>query len=171
MIEHQEGEISELRQRLGMLTSKLQFFEAKMARVETSIAGGAPPPSSRAPASIRIDEESSDFTLNVPRADVDAVVSNVMSEAPYPIAMPGSSRAHTDGTGVPFHPADDHTEETLSSPGVGGVLPSPSAAIPFSTPAEPRARKRKVESFVDEASYDDSLMTSVLKRRPSGDGG
>lgn len=42
VIQHQESEIAELRQRVSMLTSRLQFTEAKAARVEAATLGDAP---------------------------------------------------------------------------------------------------------------------------------
>lgn len=42
VIQHQETELAELRQRVSMLTSRLQFTEAKASRVEAATLGEAP---------------------------------------------------------------------------------------------------------------------------------
>ncbi len=49
VIAHQEGELNDLRQRISLLNSRLQFLEAKTSRMEVASFQSGPPPSSVAP--------------------------------------------------------------------------------------------------------------------------
>jgi hypothetical protein len=151
VIQLQESELADLRQRVNLLASRLQFAEAKASRMEAASLGmsgqnhpavqqdplptiPAMPPAPREPRrgptgphpilpqpvqpqrdhasgrpppmDLRAKEEQQDpmnGTLNVPRADIDAVVANLVErEAPYPLAPPGGHRAPQETTGMPF---------------------------------------------------------------------
>ena len=146
VIQHQEGELAELRQRLAILASRVQLAEAKITRFEDlprSILT-----SDDARATISEEEESMNQTMTVSRADVEAVVKRVEAEMPYPVAMPGSHRAPHEPTNMPFHlaPLEERTEDTVSSPG-SAALGSPDAAVPFTTKPGHVHIEPEVDSF------------------------
>jgi hypothetical protein len=243
VIQQQENELADLRQRVNLLASRVQFAEAKAARLEAaSLATSGThaatphdqplatipkmPPVPRDPRRPKIDLDANpeDFqgTLNVPRADIDAVVKHLVeNEAPYPLSPPGGQRAPHEPTGMPFKPARPldpsggslHESRTPSRPpppmaaerprSVPPPPPPPSEpsdrqSVPYIAieeadfsataenqavempmsiepvvPAAPRVREREpnLESILDESSYDDSVLTSILKRKPGGQGG
>jgi hypothetical protein len=170
VLELQANEIAELRQRVNLLASRVQFAEAKAARLEAAslqLSGShgavspgdlapipAMPPAPREPRlggmGAPVDAPSTDGdgfggTLNVPRADIDAVVKNLVErEAPYPLAPPGGHRHPGETTGVPFKPAralDPSGGALVGGAGSPPLEPRRAPSRPPPGPAAPSAER------------------------------
>lgn len=139
VIQHQEAEIAELRQRVSMLTSRLQFTEAKAARVEAATLGDGP----IAPA---------------PAAPPARTPTFGPPPAQHPGEQTGSQAASPPADPVP----------ALSPPAAGPGRPAPAHGmqIPAMPPIPKEARKR-VDPHPELAPIDDSdatLGTLVVAR-------
>ena len=119
VIDQQQAQIAELRSRVGMLTSRLQFTEAKLERMGSPTAVEVEEP--------RTEDSSRDLssTMSAPMADVDAIAAQAAA--------------------MPFRPAPELSfSSEMSAPPLS------------STPGH---------LITDDPSYDDSLMTSIMKRK------
>jgi hypothetical protein len=124
VIQQQQAELLELRSRVGMLTSRLQFAEAKLERMGSPAVGEVEEP--------RTEDSLRDLgsTMSVPMADVDAIAAQAAA--------------------MPFRPAPE---------------------LSFSSEMAPPLPATPGHLITDDPSYDDSLMTSIMKRKGRDDDG
>lgn len=144
------------------------------------------------PSIVPLDEDSSGGeaagTLVVSRADIDAVVRQVVeNEAPYPLAPPGGHRKQQDSAlDMPFKAPSrpppnvdgdrtrQRSDEDLEVAEMGSdpYLPIDDT---FASTAEGQAvnindlgreiRHGSNPPLIDDASFDDQVLTSILKRK------